>query len=115
MSNFTPFSSIALLEAPIRKRVSESGVRLMQTAIFSVQPLGKEPERNLAARVHAASAARQVRMPTVLSRRPLTSAHDERGTNSRAECPDDGDRAPHADAEITICVEGVPEARGSDE
>ena len=52
---------MALLDWAIRKRVSESGVRLMQTAIFSVEPLGKEPERNLAARVHAASAARQVK------------------------------------------------------
>src|SRR5438105_12308326 len=56
MSNFTPVSSIALLDAPMRKRVSESGVRLMQTAIFTVAPRGKDSERNLAATSPAASA-----------------------------------------------------------
>jgi hypothetical protein len=40
MSNFTPLSSMAPAFAPILKRVSESGVRLMQTAIFSVDPRG---------------------------------------------------------------------------
>src|SRR6478672_3199950 len=35
MSNFRPVSSIAAPEAAILKRDSESGVRLMQTAIFT--------------------------------------------------------------------------------
>src|SRR5206468_1951800 len=56
MSNFTPVSSIALLDALMRKRVSESGVRLMQTAIFTVGPRGKDSERNLAGPFRAASA-----------------------------------------------------------
>src|SRR5437763_13329058 len=55
MSNFTPVSSIALFDAAMRKRVSESGVRLMQTAIFTVGPLGKDSERNLAGHFPAAS------------------------------------------------------------
>src|SRR5580765_10177 len=55
MSNFTPVSSIALFDAAMRKRVSESGVRLMQTAIFTVGPLKKDSERNLAGHFPAAS------------------------------------------------------------
>src|SRR5437868_14399012 len=59
MSNLTPASSMALLDAPIRKRVSESGVRLMQTAIFTVDPHWKDSVRNLAAPTSAANAIEQ--------------------------------------------------------
>src|SRR5438128_1419910 len=38
MSNLSPVSSIAADDGPILKRDSESGVRLMQTAIFTAEP-----------------------------------------------------------------------------
>jgi hypothetical protein len=43
MSNFSPVSSIAAPEAAILKRDSESGVRLIQTAIFTA---GASCEKN---------------------------------------------------------------------
>src|SRR5882724_11661190 len=42
MSNLRPASSMAVADGPILKRDSESGVRLMQTAIFTVGPRSVE-------------------------------------------------------------------------
>src|SRR4029079_19830620 len=93
MSNFTHASSIALPDAPMRKRVSESGVRLMQTAIFTVGPHRKDSVVNLAALSAAASAedvsvsARWQRDQLVTGRRRTILARAARASGMACQRP----------------------------
>jgi len=58
----SPESSIEVPSAPILKRTSMSGTRLMQTAIFNGHPHVKDFTRNIIAISHQPSAASEIQL-----------------------------------------------------